>query len=610
MSLATLGHSQSTLGKPNFDSIIERLMRLNPAQRQQFAQLHADDPLMLSAAKYADSEIKKIDQAYLAKQSGAAPPKINEQVVQAIGQPVQPPPPPQGQPAGQPPPPPPQGQPQAAQALPENSGIAQLPAPNMQGMAGGGIVAFARGDVVKGADGMDYYEGEGGKMFEAGSTEATIDAAKVNVPKAYNALKEGFNQIDFAGNEAGIVGSALAGSKAPVAAPTGPSRNPAIPLPPSGAGAGRGMGGAPAPKVVSSDVLAERLAAPKTTAAGDRPPAMPTMKTTSDSDILATYKKIQDTYGPSSVKEDPFAAQTQAVLSATQDVGNRQTADAEARERGLKALLSSKEGRIKEREGRIQGAEDLNTKMAIINAGLAMMQSTGKGLAGIAEGATVGAKQYAEGMKASELARQKIEDARDAFDELRFNQESMTAKEKTAAYATIKNGTIAAQKAFVENVQHKQGLNEKQATSLFEKTVQAQLEAQKEQNALALENLRGSYGIKAAAAHGAAGTKAQLDLLSAYGGAQPGTPLYAGLQMKMTEAMIPRMFENYTTKVSDTTPAGGGKYETKGQEFKAMYPTPEAYAADYQKFFNNSSKNTSANSGFVQNPSGGPVLPR
>jgi hypothetical protein len=70
------------------------------------------------------------------------------------------------------------------------------------------------------------------------------------------------------------------------------------------------------------------------------------------------------------------------------------------------------------------------------------------------------------------------------------------------------------------------------------------------------------------------------------------------------------MFENYTTKVSDTTPAGGGKYETKGQEFKAMYPTPEAYAADYQKFFNNSSKNTSANSGFVQNPSGGPVLPR
>jgi hypothetical protein len=217
---------------------------------------------------------------------------------------------------------------------------------------------------------------------------------------------------------------------------------------------------------------------------------MPKMQTTSDSDILSTYKKIQDQYGPSTVKDDPFAAQTQAVRSATEDVGNRQTADAEAREQGLKALLSSREGRIKEREGRIQGSEDLNTKMAIINAGLAMMQSTGKGLAGIAEGATVGAKQYAEGMKASELARQKIEDARDAFDELRFNQEGMTAKEKTAAYATIKNGAITAENTFVKNVQHQQGITKDQAHDLFDSTVRAKLEKDKMQNQLALEGMQ------------------------------------------------------------------------------------------------------------------------
>jgi hypothetical protein len=333
------------------------------------------------------------------------------------------------------------------------------------------------------------------------------------------------------------------------------------------------------------------------------------MKTTSDSDILATYQKIQKDINPD-VTVDPYAAQTEANRADAASVGQRQLSDATAREQGLAALLSKREGRIQEREGRIQGTEDLNTKMSIINAGLAMMQSTGKGLAGIAEGATVGAKQYGEGKKATELARQKIEDAKDAFDELRFNQEGMTAKDKTAAVADIVAGTTAARNAGISHIQEVRKLNKTDATNVFNKTVEAQLEAQKEQNALALENLRGKYGIQAAAAHGAAGTKSQLDLLSAYGGAKPGTPLYAGLQMKMTEAMIPRMFENYTAKVSDTTPAGGGKYETKGQEFKAMYPTPEAYAADYQKFFNNSSKNTSANSGFVQNPSGGPVLPR
>jgi len=467
MSLASLSQSQSVLGKPNFDSIIERLMRLNPAQRQQFAQLHADDPLMLSAAKYADSEIKKIDQAYLAKQSGAAPPKINEQVVQAIGQPVQPPPPPQGQPAGQPPPPPPQGQPQAAQALPENSGIAQLPAPNLAKMAGGGIVAFARGDIVKGADGQDYYEGEGGKLLEAGSTEATIDAAKVNVPKAYNALKEGFNQIDFAGNEAGIVGSALAGSKAPVAAP---SKNPAIPLPPSGASAGRGMGGAPAPKVVSSDVLAERLAAKQRPAVG---PTQATSQGPQGPQGPQGLAALQASLMPTGPGVDPYAETHAAMASREAVQGELEKADALQRQAGLASIIAPREARQKGREDRIQSAEDLSTKMAIINAGLAMMQSTGKGLSGIAEGAAVGAKQYAEGKKASELARQKMEDAKDAFDEFRYNAGNMAQKDVTAAKRAIVAGANAADQIGITAKAADLAQQRASANTLFEASARA-----------------------------------------------------------------------------------------------------------------------------------------
>jgi hypothetical protein len=477
MSLASLGHT-------NLNSVIADLLKMGNTQRQQFAQNHADDPLMLSAAKYVDNEIKKQAQAYLAQQSGTAPPKVNEQVIQSMG--PQAPPPPQGQPAVQAPPQaPPQGQPQAAQTLPENSGIAQLPAPNLAKMAGGGIVAFARGDIVKGTDGQDYYEGEGGKLLEAGSTEATMDVAKrLFTPASPETRRDRAMSV---ASSLGATPAAPVGAAVPPAAPTGPSRNPAIPLPPTGAGAGQGTGGAPAPKVVSSDVLAERLAAGKAPAGGAQP-AMPTMKTTSDSDILAQYEKIQKKINPD-VTVDPYAAQTEANRADAASVGQRQLSDATAREQGLAALLSKREGRIQEREGRVQGAEDLNTKMSIINAGLAMMQSTGKGLAGIAEGATVGAKQYAEGKKASELARQKIEDAKDAYDELRFNQEGMTAKEKTAAVATITNASISARDTAVRNMQVKQGLTAKQATDLFDKTIQAQLEAQREQNALKIAQM-------------------------------------------------------------------------------------------------------------------------
>jgi len=241
------------------------------------------------------------------------------------------------------------------------------------------------------------------------------------------------------------------------------------------------------PTAPEQDAVAKTAA--EKTAAGDRPPAMPTMKTTSDSDILATYKRINEQLNPN-VTVDPYAAQTEANRADATSIGQRQLSDATAREQGLAALLSKREGRIQEREGRIQSTEDLSTKMAIINAGLAMMQSTGKGLAGIAEGATVGTKQYAEGMKASELARQKIEDAKDAFDELRFNQEGMTAKEKTAAVATITNASIAARNAGVQNMKDKQGLTAKEATNLFDNTIKAQMEAQRAKNQLLLEGMQ------------------------------------------------------------------------------------------------------------------------
>lgn len=141
---------------------------------------------------------------------------------------------------------------------------------------------------------------------------------------------------------------------------------------------------------------------------------------------------------------DPYAETHAAMASREAVQGELEKADALQRQAGLASIIEPREARIKGREDRIQSAEDLSTKMSIINAGLAMMQSTGKGLAGIAEGATVGAKQYAEGKKATELARQKMEDARDAFDEFKYNAGNMAQKDVTAAKRAIVTGANAA----------------------------------------------------------------------------------------------------------------------------------------------------------------------
>jgi hypothetical protein len=116
----------------NIDSVTAHLSKMSPQQLQQFASMHMDDPIMLAAAKFVSNQQTKMQQSQQPQQG--MPPKVNEQTVQSMA--------PQQQMPQQAPQ---QQMPPQAQGLPEESGIAQLPAQNMQGMAEGGIVAFAGG---------------------------------------------------------------------------------------------------------------------------------------------------------------------------------------------------------------------------------------------------------------------------------------------------------------------------------------------------------------------------------------------------------------------------------------------------------------------------------
>ena len=111
----------------NIDSVTAQLSKMSPQQLQQFASMHMDDPIMLAAAKFVSNQQTKMQQAR--QPAPGTPPKVNAQTVAAMA--------PQAAPQPQ--------DTQQDQGLPEESGIAQLPARNMQGMAEGGIVAFARG---------------------------------------------------------------------------------------------------------------------------------------------------------------------------------------------------------------------------------------------------------------------------------------------------------------------------------------------------------------------------------------------------------------------------------------------------------------------------------
>jgi len=457
--------SAGITGPMNINAVITHLIEMTPSQRKQFAQVHMDDPMMLSAAKFVDNQVNKQAASLAAQQTGAAPPPVNQQAVAQM----------------------------AGSILPEDTGIAQLPVENMPSeYAAGGIVAFAEGDVVRGMPvsaqtaAMYREAGQTGTSLGTGIREslqaagASLTDAGTNYLKAKIERNEPLTGVEKeqakrAGLTVPVAVSnrgvpALLNKDAP--AYTGPSVPPAkakddkvkrnpdnykpekTPLEAASKeekeinqrGGDRVENAAPSASATSAS-FKESSYSPK-----------------SKSSLEEVFKRSMDSQGP---VVDPYAAQRAEAGESRQAIARRALEGVKERESGIEALLSKKEERVAEREERLKGQEGINLNMSLINAGLSMMQSTGKGLAGIAEGAQKGVSQYSEGMRLSEAARQKIEDARDAHDDLRFNLKNMSSKEKQAAENSIEEAKIVTTLEAISGLEKAYGISHNKAVALF-----------------------------------------------------------------------------------------------------------------------------------------------
>ena len=149
----------------NVNQVASQLARMPDQALQQFAAMHKDDPYTLSMA-LSESNRRK-DMRAGAQAQGGEQPKVVDQIIQGMG-PEQAPQQPMPQEPQAPQPPQPA---QAGRQLPEEQGIGALPAPNMQGMADGGIVGYASRGVVKAEDPLAQYE----PMIRAEAARQGID---------------------------------------------------------------------------------------------------------------------------------------------------------------------------------------------------------------------------------------------------------------------------------------------------------------------------------------------------------------------------------------------------------------------------------------------------
>ena len=108
---------------PNPNKLMAQLRMMPDQQLVQYAQMHKNDPYIFPMA-FQESNTRKQMRAAAQNPQAAQAPKVVDQNLQEMAQP-----------------------------MPEDQGIATLPAPNMQNMAGGGIVAFDDGGEVRHFDG-------------------------------------------------------------------------------------------------------------------------------------------------------------------------------------------------------------------------------------------------------------------------------------------------------------------------------------------------------------------------------------------------------------------------------------------------------------------------
>jgi hypothetical protein len=316
----------------NVNKVTSQLAKMPDQALQQFATMHKGDPYMLTLALAESGRRKELRTAAQAAQGAQVQPKVVDQALADM----------------------------SPQQLPENMGIGQLPAENLKGMAGGGIIAFEEGGEVPRFNGMDgsvpmSYEEQ---MSQLGQFLNPIDRFKrlIGAPGT-KSREETFAELNK--DSAERLDPLMKGYKSRAGADTStqdtaPTRK--VPVLEGGSGTS-------APAVRSAPAARDGLES-----------LIGSFKPTSAADKYAGLEAIVDKMSAKDKEAmEPFRKQFEQERTALSD------------------------------------RKKSNQSDALIQAGLAMMQGTSRNaLQNIAEGAAKGYSGYKDANKADEAARRAL----------------------------------------------------------------------------------------------------------------------------------------------------------------------------------------------------------
>ena len=447
----------------NVNNITSTLAKLPDQALQQYAMMHKNDPYVMSLAVSESNRRKEMRAAQGAQGGMQEQPKVVDAAVAEMA--------PQAPPMPQ----------QMGQPVPEDSGIGQLPAGDME-FAGGGILAFAAGDSIPGPSDVQptgryqnpVYGGtpsssveafkkalESNKLTDAERAEARAKvqgpgglAAAIEWLSTINERKEALdtartNRIKAEQREAEAAEArARFGTTDPrldipgsAPLPGQPSGNDPNESPYNGEGAPVAPEAAPeaAPNPLAAPVGIAQVAGPTVTNA-----APVSMDYAGASAGLAGIKGFAPvTTELDKYKEEKEAAAQKGVDRSKEGLTREQKFQAEMGEYG-----AGKEKRLKEREAKLSKDEKSNYGLAFLEAGLAMMGGKDQNaFANISAGALQGLGKYKTGLAKLNDRKEKLFDAYDSLEDARRSDK----KDKFARIEAAQD-KISSAKTTLENV--------------------------------------------------------------------------------------------------------------------------------------------------------------
>jgi hypothetical protein len=442
----------------NAKTLTDTLSRMGLPELYNYATLHKNDPYVVSMALSIANQKKQADVAKAGRAGMVQQPKVVDQALAQIS-PTH----------------------QMAQAMPEDLGIGQLPAPNMQRMAEGGIVAFDEGGEVRHFDGVSgpSYVGRptGGLLgdipgYVPGATSFGIPQPGIEDPNSlttWEKLKrwnergiaeEKLRQVNAARAQAGLAPIAQTGSPPVTASAEGIQT---LAKPPA-------TSPSPTPTVAPGG-LGKRTPPPVTTPPAATAAARPT---TSQQGIAslgtdpAALVKEMDTLRGNAPTTTPFDASIDALTQANVKSAEDQKAQFESDIEKLGPAFKDREERLGKRKEKLDAQEDRLPYMALMEAGLNIMAGTSpNALTNIGAGSAVGLKSYVAGVDKLMDARDKLDDAYGKIEEYRRTEDSMNNKERRAFMKEINTAKTDGMKMGIQALQDEWKLNRKDASEMF-----------------------------------------------------------------------------------------------------------------------------------------------